>query len=313
MRPRDALPEVEVCVEGFLDRAFWREHFKPFPKYKFNINFRKHEGRYLPGKDSLMREEYVATLGDRKIICIDSDYDWLVEDYHGYSKTIQTSPYIFQTYLYSIENYKLHPSVVDDHLHKATLMDVPVSWAGELVSTRLWRLFLIHIASMRKHDGKYDLAAFDGDLKKVEFDIETKSLSKVTENHLQAREQHFVAYEKENRLEIDKAGKDIEAMRFGAKNCFLLMNGHVVKDNVMVPLFAKAAKAARGRQHAQISTLADESKLRDNLRCQYENLTYNKKMTPRERISQIIDDCTDYAGVEEGMPRIHEDLTHLFA
>ncbi|TGO02534.1 hypothetical protein PN36_23425 [Candidatus Thiomargarita nelsonii] len=56
------------------------------------------------GKEEVLKIQ----AGEYLLLCVDSDYDYLLQDATEVSKRINQEPYIFQTYAYSIENYKCY-------------------------------------------------------------------------------------------------------------------------------------------------------------------------------------------------------------
>jgi len=96
---------ITAYVEGFEDIRFWTKEFK---KFQLNINFKEiSQLSVANGKDSILTaiKDGSITLGITVLICIDSDYDYLLSK----NIDIYDSPFCFQTYAYAIENYYYNP------------------------------------------------------------------------------------------------------------------------------------------------------------------------------------------------------------
>lgn len=104
--------KTAVLVEGKSDVDFWQntlnrvipEQFKIFPY----VNFPKAE---TSGKSALTTH-FAPFAAQDFILCVDSDYDYLLEN-----PDLQR-PFIFQTYVYAVENYQCYPPNLKNVLQK---------------------------------------------------------------------------------------------------------------------------------------------------------------------------------------------------
>lgn len=102
-----------IAVEGKDDAAFWSF---VFDRSDFRDNYRIFKNYNYPtakssGKNTLAH--YLPHTQRDFIICIDSDYDYLLEN-----MTWQR-PYVFQTYAYSIENYYCYVPSLNTVMNRA--------------------------------------------------------------------------------------------------------------------------------------------------------------------------------------------------
>lgn len=156
LRSKQASKNIQVYVEGYEDIAFWRNILQPYEtsKIKFSID--------LPSKDSLAKGKPKALqrssemdmltrkLGKLLIICVDSDYDYLLQGHTDTSKMINENKYIFQTYSYSIENLKCYSKSLHGVCVAAVFKDDKKIDFTELLETYskiiyelfLWSLYL---------------------------------------------------------------------------------------------------------------------------------------------------------------------------
>lgn len=110
---------VDVFVENEDDIPFWKHQFKRFdintkifPATKNSLNRGKQE--VLKSKDNT---------GKFLLLCLDSDYDYLLNGATQQSAVIKRNPYIFQTYTYAIENYKCYAPYLQQIITDITLID----------------------------------------------------------------------------------------------------------------------------------------------------------------------------------------------
>lgn len=105
---------VSVIVEDELDVVIWYRILKKYaPNYKFNV----HPFSYDPEVHGKGKAQILAQsdrFGKYCFGCVDSDYDWLLSTWSPAGSKIVSSPYILQTYAYSIENLAAQPSGIKD-------------------------------------------------------------------------------------------------------------------------------------------------------------------------------------------------------
>lgn len=90
--------DLLAFLENEGDEKFWKYIFqKSEPNKKIFFNSYSKEGHQ--GKSTILKYTDVLQKENRAVICIDSDFDYIIEN-----NDIKY-PFIFQTYTYSIENY----------------------------------------------------------------------------------------------------------------------------------------------------------------------------------------------------------------
>ncbi len=140
LKPKKAAKTIMVYVENEDDIPFWRGVFERYaPHLHFEISYPSHE--LARGKEEVLK----IKAGEYLLLCVDSDYDYLLQDATEVSKRINHDPYIFQTYTYSIENYKcyaesLREVCVSSSLNDKELFDL-VGFL-KLYSNIIYELFL---------------------------------------------------------------------------------------------------------------------------------------------------------------------------
>jgi len=117
-----AKKKIIAYVENEDDVPFWWDIFDRYaPNFRFSINPSTRVKSLERGKESVLKLK--DQVGDSLILCIDSDYDYLLQGATATSKLINDSPYIFQTYTYSIENYNCYAESLKGICVKATCND----------------------------------------------------------------------------------------------------------------------------------------------------------------------------------------------
>ena len=140
LKPKKAAKTIMVYVENENDIPFWRGVFEKYaPHLHFEISFPSHQ--LARGKLEVLKIQ----AGEYLLLCVDSDYDYLLQDATEVSKRINHDPYIFQTYAYSIENYKCYAEslkevCVSSSLNDENLFDL-VGFM-RLYSNIIYKLFL---------------------------------------------------------------------------------------------------------------------------------------------------------------------------
>jgi len=148
--------DAVALVESDDDVNFWDDVFKRYaPQLKIWVNANK--GEAGDGKTAVLKhiDEACPTF----LLCVDSDYDYLLQDKTEQTKLINGNDYVFQTYTYSIENYRCYaPSLGDLCLKASALSDVDnkFDFAGFLrdYSRAVYLLFLysFHFRSINANE-----------------------------------------------------------------------------------------------------------------------------------------------------------------
>ena len=105
--PLKARRRIIAYVESYEDVGFWRELLAGFETDDcyFQVMLPSAVTLSKGKKTVLMNTLNTSELGKSLIACVDSDYDFLMQDKTASSRKINGSRYIFQTYAYAIENY----------------------------------------------------------------------------------------------------------------------------------------------------------------------------------------------------------------
>ncbi|MCG6459098.1 DUF4435 domain-containing protein [Vibrio parahaemolyticus] len=99
-------PQIVAYVEAPIDIGFWKKRFdtQDFPVIEFR-EISQHEPANGKGAIISAVTNQRIPLSKRRIICLDSDYDNLLDN----NQDLYNSDFVFQTYAYAIENFFYHP------------------------------------------------------------------------------------------------------------------------------------------------------------------------------------------------------------
>ena len=128
LQPKSAPNQITVYVESDEDISFWFNILRPYQSstIKFNIILPSHAHLEKGKTAALRRSNDIFTLiseeqlGRFLLICVDSDYDYLLHQLYtkaekqAIATKINANPFILQTYTYSIENYKCYAESLDE-------------------------------------------------------------------------------------------------------------------------------------------------------------------------------------------------------
>ena len=136
--------KIVAYVEAYDDIYFWRTILKDFETK--NCYFEV----MLPSKVSLNKGKKAVLMnlisngiGENMIACVDADYDYLLQNTTDISQKINTSPYVFHTYAYAIENLQCFAPSLHDVCVAVTLNDKTIFDFEKYLY--VYSLSLIHI------------------------------------------------------------------------------------------------------------------------------------------------------------------------
>lgn len=107
---------IHVVVEDETDCRFWKDLLcfampnKDFDVYPYQY-LTDGSITLVKGKDHLLKD--TSIFGKFYIACVDSDYDYLLDEASQYHRAL-LCPYVIQTQAYSFENYVCEPSTLKD-------------------------------------------------------------------------------------------------------------------------------------------------------------------------------------------------------
>ncbi len=241
MKPQNAPRKIVVYVESFDDISFWRNVLKAYESANlfFEIVTATSKGKskvLAIGKEVLKINTGVNLIG-----CVDSDYDYLLQGHTPQSKHVNDNPYIFQTYTYAIENFLCFSESLHSVIVQATNNDVRLIDFDTLLidySRIIYRLFLWNIYFRKANDDVAfsfsdfcKLIILNGPIDILDNGVQLLQRVKV---RVDAKVAELEALYTEALPDIDHIAVDLEALGVNERNTYLFIQGHTLKDNVVL-------------------------------------------------------------------------------
>jgi prefoldin subunit 5 len=263
------LPEpILVYVESYEDISFWYGILKNYesPKVKFDIQLPSHDN-LTKGKYEVL-QRFKNNVGSYLILCVDSDYDYLLQDKTEQSRLINQNKFIFQTYAYSIENLRCfspslyHVSVQASHKthDKIDFEELLKRYSTITYPLFLWSVFLETIGDTTS----MDMTTF---CKHISVQETIKIEENKGENYFQAVYQRVIA--QVNYLEttfpqyleaIENLKNELEILGINSENTYLFIQGHAVEDNFVLMFMNPLHVSLKKEVENSIRKLAKNSK-----------------------------------------------------
>ena len=239
LRVEDNKTLVRVFVEGYEDVAFWRCIFDNFtnPYLRFEISVPTRED--LPkGKKVLINNADKAN--QALLLCMDSDFDYLLSDDDEQSRLIIEHPYMFHTYAYATENYLCYAPSLHNVCVKATKNDTRIfSFETFLAdySRTIYPLFLWYVYSASRHtENVFPLADFKSSVRLNYLDIPDNGRNTIEwlARQVARREQALEYQYPEIAKDIPRFGEYLRTKGVEPELTYLFMHGHTLMDNVVM-------------------------------------------------------------------------------
>ncbi|MCI0615332.1 DUF4435 domain-containing protein, partial [bacterium] len=223
--------------------------------------------RIIKGKDGLLiqardNENFV---GITKLICVDSDYHFLIPN-SDYANIIRRRrPYIFQTYTYAIENYKCLAESLECICVDATYNDrndFDFAQFMKEYSKAIYELFVYSLFNKWKAldlpiscSGNVaigDCLTFEDNGKKTIAAISEKA-KKAIEDANEILKSKYPDFQKDiNRLKRRLAKRGVRP-----ENVYLVMDAHTLFTGVVSPILQKAIGKPKRERHKEITAVAE--------------------------------------------------------
>ncbi|MDM8568275.1 DUF4435 domain-containing protein [Thiotrichales bacterium HSG1] len=276
--PKNQEKTIVVYVEGDADIAFWRMILNRYEKpnnIKFEINLPSKDDLWVKGKKNALSRssnllELKERLGKFLLICVDSDYDYLLNSYYmpddkkRISKKINESIYIFQTYSYSIENLNCFSESLSSICVSATYNDTPkIDFTKFLksFSTIVYKLFLWNLFFYSKgEDSNFTLSDFCS-LIILEYEKKDKLKGIIHFSGIVLKKIRIKVTDKLNQLEnkfpsyqgeIERFGEELKSCGLTKENAYLYIQGHTIFKNIVLMLLKPVCNELKKEKESEI-------------------------------------------------------------
>ena len=248
---------VRVFVEGYEDVAFWRgifDNFKnPYLRFEISVPTRKD----LPkGKKVLLSMAHEAC--DEMLLCMDSDFDYLLEGDDEQSRLIASSPYMFHTYTYATENYLCYAPSLHNVCVKAVKNDAHIFDFEHFMaeySRAIYPLFLWYVLSASRNSERVlPLVEFKAAVRIGYIDIERNGDNTI--EWLKRNVERKVTSLETDNPEMAAARPELAERLRGRgvepELTYHFMHGHTLMDNVVMVVLEGVCEKLRQLSLAQI-------------------------------------------------------------
>lgn len=273
--PKGSAQRVLVYVESDDDIAFWRSILIPFEVH--GISFEIHspiKNALEKGKNQALKkgqEILNMNTGTHLIVCVDSDYDYLLQNTTETSSKINNSEYIFQTYSYSIENLQCYGGSIHSVCVQSTKNDNKIIDYEELIklySNIIYKLFLWSVYFSLKQDTTvFPLSEFCKTIKiigKADIKEQFKTVLEALKNRVDKKVQELEYRLPNEKSRVEALSEQLRPLGVNENNTYLFAQGHTIKDNVMLLFLKPIIKYLTDEKFEQIRSKAKHQKERDN-------------------------------------------------
>ncbi len=282
---RKARKRIIAYVESYDDIAFWRNLLEKYETEEFCFQV------MLPSATSLSKGKKMVLintlnteeLGRNLIACVDSDYDYLLQEATRTSRKINRSRYIFQTYAYAIENLRCYADSLHEVCVQATLNDRHIIDFKEFLkqySRIIYPLFVWSVFFYRKHDTHtfpihefcHCTGLYDVKLSKIQ-----ECLSAV-QNRVQLRRDRLCKDYPSHLPKIKELENELSLLGVTPDNTYLFIQGHHLEKNVVLKVLSAVCGVLRREREREIRELAEHNIQFRNELTGYQNSQINVEL-----------------------------------
>lgn len=262
LQPKSAPQRVLVYVESDDDIAFWRHILSPFEQNKCSFDIQ------LPIKNALEKGKievlkFADRVGKNLILCVDSDYDYLLQQKTATSTLINSNPYIFQTYAYSIENLLCYAESLANICTQATKNNNQIIDFEELLkfySKTIYQLFLwsVHFAFIADTTS-FTIEKFCATIKILNTPLVSEKFMTAFENLKTKVDEKIAALEisfSNEIAQVEALKQSLQALGVEETNVYLFVQGHTIKDNVVLMFLKSIFEHLKNEKIQQIKSNA---------------------------------------------------------
>ena len=250
---------ISVFVEGYEDVAFWRGIFDNYEteRLKFEINV-------PPRKDLAKGKKVILSMlpdsSPSKLLCVDSDFDYLFGQSTEQSRLINNSKYLFHTYAYATENFLCYAPSLHNVCVKATKNDAYIFDFEQFMaeySKIVYPLFIWYAYSAwLKTENIFTLLEFRSSVKLNYLEVENNGrdtlqwLEKQVHKRLEILRKRHAGWDDD----ISIFERKLTEQGLSPELTYLYMQGHTLMDNVVVIMLNAVCEQLRLMSNIRITT-----------------------------------------------------------
>lgn len=267
--------KIVAYVESYDDVFFWRSILSQFENddYYFEVMLPSRQNTLERGKKAALMSALHGKTGQYLIACVDADYDYLIQGATETSKKIISSPFIFHTYAYAIENMQCYAPSLHDVCVAVTLNDhfiFDMRKYLEDFSEAIWPLFVWNIWYYRTdHYNQFTMTDFLRVIETGAFNMNSADINiaqvrrKVEGKCKQLKSKNPNSHNSWLRIE-----EDLKRLGCSPKTTYLYIQGHHLFNKVVLPMLTKICeKLIRQRQNEIARQSQHGTQRRNELSC----------------------------------------------
>ena len=232
---------VEVHVEGYDDVAFWRGIFNEFEsdRVTFEISVPPRPD-LAKGKRVVM--DMIPDSSPLRLLCVDSDFDYLFSGSTPQSRTVLGSPYLFHTYAYATENYLCWAPALRTVCTKATKNDTHIFDFERFLreySRTIHPVFAWYAWSASAGDEHiFKLIDFKNTVRLNYLEVRDNGAATLAwlKRHVERRLDSLHEHHHAHIADVEYFMKHVCPADATPDNTYLFMHGHTLLDNVVMPM-----------------------------------------------------------------------------
>jgi hypothetical protein len=258
LKPKNARRRIIAYVESYDDVYFWRTVLSSFENdTRYFEVMLPSRSNLTKGKKSVLMNFIGDRMGEDMIACVDADYDYLMQGATQTSDKILSSPYVFHTYVYAIENYQCYAQSLHDVCVMVTLNDHSVFDFVDFMqqySEACYPLFVWSILLYRR--GLYKDFTISDFCKVVElggFNMRSpeKSINNLR-NKVYRRAEMMRRHYPSLTDSYDKMDQELRQLGITPDTTYLYIQGHHIFDNIVAPILGNVCEYLRRERENQI-------------------------------------------------------------
>jgi hypothetical protein len=275
---------VEVYVEGYDDVAFWRAIFDEFESEKVTFEIS------VPPRSDLAKGKRVVLdmipeCSSRRLLCVDSDFDYLFAGHTGQSKRVLNTPYVFHTYTYATENYLCWAPALHSVCTKATKNDTRIFDFEKFMaeySAAIYDVFVWYVYSAYLGDEHiFKLIDFKNTVRIHYLEVEGNGDTTLhwIRGNASRKRVHLEENHPDHVVEIEEFKRQLARRGVTPETAYLYMHGHTLLDNVVIPMLNAVCEKLKLLAGDRITRSAQRGVALGNEVSNYRNALLNVRET----------------------------------
>jgi len=256
---------VIVYVEGHNDVSFWHNILHECSKEKnIDLDIQFPSTKLTKGKSAVL--DCINMTGKHLILCVDSDYDYLLQKSTDTSKVINGNQYIFQTYAYSIENLKCYAESLRSVCVNATantnekivLSELLKLYSNIIYSPLLWSIFF----ATKNDTTSFTVGDFSNLVKILENpDMHTQCKNAILDvrQKIQTKITELKRTHSSDIQQVELLSKELRELGLSEDDAYLFMHGHTLFDNVVLMVLKPLCRKLKKEKEQEIRKKAKDS------------------------------------------------------